>query len=146
MNDERRPPGISALSMFFAFGAIITGVMALFVLFPGSVGTPSTQNASPLMIMIGLLLMIAVCIGCIVSSIGLWRCARWGLWTALVLLCANIISEFSDLITSHEWRTLIGFPLSGLMIWYLWRKKPIFEHTGDALTAEPESRSAHTSA
>jgi hypothetical protein len=146
MSDERRPPGITALSLFFAFGAIITGVMALLVLFPGSITEPAKDSASPLMITLGLLLMIAACVACIVASIGLWKFTKWGLWTALGILCANILSEFSDLITTHQWRTLIGFPLSGVMIWYLWQKKPMFERSGAAAISQNESRSAHTSA
>lgn len=146
MKDERRPTGIAALSMFFAFCAVITGFMAMLVLFPGMLDTPPTQNSSPIMIMIGLLLMIAACIACIAASIGLWRCARWGLYTALVTLCANILSEFIDLITTGQWRTLIGFPLSGLMIWYLWQKKAMFEQSGQATLSQTESRSAPTSA
>ena len=145
MKDERRPPGIAALSMFFAFCAVVSGAMAMLVLFPGSMGTPATQTSSPLMIMIGLLLMIAASVACIVASVGLWRCALWGLYTALVILCANILSEFSDLVTTGQWRTLIGFPLSGLMIWYLWQKKPMFEQSSKAAPAEAERQSAHTS-
>lgn len=146
MSDERRPPGITALSMFFVFGAIVTGVMAALVLFPGDVETPATQSASPIMITIGLLLMIAACVACIAAAIGLWRCALWGMWTALVILCANILSDITDLITTHDWRTLIGLPLSGLLIWYLWSKKPMFEESARAALQQNEDRSAQTSA
>lgn len=146
MKDERRPSGVTALSLFFALCGVISGVMAMLVLFPGSVGTPATQNSSPIMIMIGLLLMIAASLASIVASVGLWKCARWGLYTALVLLCANIFSEFIDLITTQQWRNLIGFPLSALIIWYLWQKKPVFEQSGQAALPQAETHSAHTSA
>jgi hypothetical protein len=131
--------------MFFVFGAMVTGVMAVLVLFPSNVDTPATENASPIMITIGLLLMIAACVACIAAAIGLWRCALWGMWTALVILCANILSDFIDLITTRDWRTLIGFPLSGLLIWYLWSKKPMFEGFAQAALQQNEERSAQTS-
>ncbi len=146
MSDERRPPGITALSMFFVFGAIVTGVMAALVLFPGDVDTPATQNSSPIMITIGLLLMIAACVACLAAAVGLWRSALWGMWTALVILCANILSDIIDLLTTHDWRTLIGLPLSGLLIWYLWSKKPMFEESARAALQQNEERSAQTSA
>jgi hypothetical protein len=124
-SDNRRPAGITALSIFFGFGSFVSAVMALLILFPGSI-TESTKSASPLLILFSLLLSIAACIACIVASVGLWRCASWGLWTALVILSANILSQLSDLVTVHQVRSLIAILLSGVMIWYLLKNKSVF--------------------
>jgi hypothetical protein len=146
MKNERRPPGITALAMFFAFCAIVTGVMATLILFPGSLGDAPATAASPLMITIGLLLMLASCIACIAAAIGLWRLTLWGMWTSIVILCGTVLSELSDLITAQQGRSLIGILVSGLLIWYLWRKKPVFEQSGQAAAPQNQSQSAQTSA
>ena len=146
MKNERRPPGITALSMLFAFCSLVSGVMAMLVLFPGSIGDPPPTTASPFLIMVGLLLMIAACIACIVASIGLWRLTLWGMWTTLVILCANVLSELIDLVTTQQLRNVIGIPVSGLLVWYVWRNKPVFEQKPQAEVSQSQSRSAQTSA
>ena len=146
MKNDRRPPGITALGLLFAFCSIVSGVMAMLLLFPGALGDPSATTASPLMITVSLLLMLASCIACIVAAIGLWRLTLWGMWTALVLLGAATLSELADMVTAQQWRNLIGIAISGVLIWYLWQKKPIFTQSGQAPAAQNQSPSAQTSA
>lgn len=124
MNDERRPKGVTALSLFFGFGAVVSAIAAVLLLFPGSLGD---RTHSGFMITGGSLLMMAlICAACIATSIGLWRCALWGFWAALVILSLNVAGDIIGVITVHDTRTLIGLPIGILLIWYLLQRRPIF--------------------
>ncbi len=152
MIDDRRPAGIKALSILFVFGAFMSGMSAILLLFPGSIveGTSraSAQAQEGFAGMGGwtLPLMTVVCLGCIVAAAGLWRLASWGLWTAVVILGANVIGDIISIFASRDWRTLIGLLLFGFMTWYLLRQRALFETAQPAATAQSEDRSAHTSA
>jgi len=50
------------------------------------------------------------------------------------------------MFSSHDWRTLIGLPIFGFMIWYLLHQRPLFEGSEQAAVPQTEDRSAHTSA
>jgi hypothetical protein len=151
MIDDRRPAGIKALSILFVFGAFMSGMSAILLLFPGSIvdgtsnaGTQPQQGFSG-MGSWTLPLMTLVCLACIAAAVGLWRLAPWGLWTAVVILGANVVGDAIGMFSSHDWRTLLGLLIFGFMIWYLLRSRPLFE--GIAQTAaSAEDQSAHTSA
>lgn len=66
-----------------------------------------------------LLLMAVTSFACLTAAVGLWRCTRWGLWTACAILTVNLIGDFSNALITGEKRALIGLPIGGLMIWYL---------------------------
>ena len=151
MIDDRRPAGIKALSILFAFGAFMSGMSAILLLFPGSVveGTHAGAQTHEGFAGMGgwtLPLMTVVCLACIAAAVGLWRLAPWGLWTAIVILGVNLIGDTISMFSSHDWRTIVGLLIFGFMIWYLLRQRPLFEASGPAATAQSGDRSAHTSA
>ncbi|HTZ90097.1 MAG TPA: hypothetical protein VMA71_07145 [Alloacidobacterium sp.] len=73
-----------------------------------------------------LLLMAVVCFACASAAVGLWRLTRWGFWTALVILAANLAGDLTNALIGGDWRTLIGLPIGGLMLAYLIRQRRAF--------------------
>jgi len=152
MIDDRRPAGIKALIILFVFGAFMSGMSAMLLLFPGSI-TETTSRAGAQahegfsgMGPWTLPLTTLVCLACIAAAVGLWRLAPWGLWTAVVILGVNLIGDTVSMFSSHDWRTLIGLLIFGFMIWYLLRQRSLFEGSAQPAAAQTEDRSAHTSA
>jgi hypothetical protein len=72
------------------------------------------------------LLMCAVCFACAAAALGLWRCRRWGFWTAIGILSINLLGDTINAFLLRDWRTLIGLPIAGQMIGYLLKKQTIF--------------------
>ena len=131
--NHKRPPGITVLSLFFVFGALMSGLAVFLLLFfPGSVLesiwqlNPQAHEGFAAMGPWAVLLMMAVCVACILAAVGLWRCARWGFWTALAILSINLAGDTTNALVTGDKRALIGLPIGGLMIWYLLRKKRLF--------------------
>jgi hypothetical protein len=76
----------------------------------------SFQSLGPLSI----LLMAAVGGTCGAAAIGLFRGARWGRLLGLLILSANLVGDAANAILRHDYRPLIGIPVGGAMIVYLW--------------------------
>ena len=150
MKEDPRPAGIKALSVLFLFGAFISGMSAALLLFPGSImeqtKTSSSQAHQGFSGAFTLPLMVLACAACIAAAIGLWRLAPWGLWTAVVILGVNVTGDTISAFTTQDWRTLLGVPVFGFMIWYLWHQRPLFEGSGQAGLRQRTGQSAHTSA
>jgi uncharacterized membrane protein (DUF2068 family) len=133
MSNRSRPAGITALSLFFVFGTVMSGLAAVMLLFPGSVLEPLWRlnpQARAGFVTMGnwaVLLMALVCAACATAAIGLWRCARWGHWTALAILSINLAGDTLNALIAHDWRTLIGLPIGGVVIAYLFSKRRVFE-------------------
>jgi hypothetical protein len=68
-----------------------------------------------------LLLMLAVGAGCALTAIGMWRGTLWGIRLGLAILFINIIGDLTNVIIRHDYRSLIGLPIAGAMIFYLAR-------------------------
>jgi hypothetical protein len=128
----RRPLGITLLSLFFVFGTLMSGLTVFLLLFPGSVLepvwrlNPQAHEGFATMGLSAVLLMAVVCSACAVAAVGLWRCTRWGFWTALAILSINLAGDTTNALITGDKRTLIGLPIGGLMIWYLVRKRDLF--------------------
>lgn len=129
MTNRGRPLGISALSLFFVFGVVMSGLAALMLLFPGSVLeplwrlNPRAREGFAAMGALAVLLMAVVCVACATAALGLWRGTRWGYWTALAILSVNLAGDTLNVFIAHDWRTLIGLPIGGAMIAYLVSKR-----------------------
>jgi len=67
--------------------------------------------------------MMAVCIACIFTTIGLWRGRQWGYWLAVLMLVVNLCGDVVNVITGTEPRAIIGIPIAGLILAYLLRKR-----------------------
>ena len=132
MNHPRCPPGITALSFFFMFGTVMSGLAAVMLLMPGSVLEPlwrlnsHARDDFAAMRLWGVLLMALVCVACGVAALGLRRCKRWGDWMALSILTINLAGDTGNAVIAHDWRTLIGLPIGGAMVLYLVKKRSAF--------------------
>ena len=91
-----RPFGITALSIFFLFGAVISFTVFVSLIFPGTFLEPMWRlnpRAREAFMNVGawaIVLMFAVCLSCALAAAGLWRGARWGYRMALALLVVDV--------------------------------------------------------
>ena len=114
---EARPVGVTALSIFFWAGAVISFIAAVSLLFSGSLLEPMWRlnpRAREGFAGIGgwaILLMGAVSVACAIAAAGLWRGARWGYWVALVLLVINLIGDTTNVLLGTEPRAAVGIPI-----------------------------------
>jgi hypothetical protein len=123
---KRVPLGLRLLAIFFGFGAFMCALTIVLLVFPGTgldvawrlnpQAYRSFQSLGPLSI----LLMAAVGGSCGAAAIGLLRGARWGRLLGLVILSANLVGDGANAILRHDYRPLIGVPIGGAMIVYLW--------------------------
>jgi len=135
-----RLPGVVALGVFFAFGAVVSLVAAIALVFPGSPLEPMWRlnpDARQGFVTIGawaILLMVVVSMACAASAIGLWVRAGWGRRLALGVLTVNLVGDLLGALIRHDPRTLIGLPIGGALIAYLLsaRVRHLFEaaHVG----------------
>ena len=128
MSPRSRPPGLTALSGFFVFGAAMSGLTCFLLLFPGTVLdpvwrlNPEAREAFRSMGIWAAVLMAAVCAACALAARGLWIVAPWGRWLALGILSVNLIGDLANAIFRGDLRTLIGLPIGGALIVYLLRR------------------------
>jgi hypothetical protein len=112
---------------FFAFGATMCLLTVMFLVFPGTKLdslwslNPDAHVAFQSLGRWSILLMLAVGTGCALTAIGLWRGTLWGIRLALAILLVNIIGDLVNVVTRHDYRSLVGLPIAGAMIFYLAR-------------------------
>lgn len=127
-----RPLGITLLALFFACGGCAAGLTLVLLLFPGTALdafwrlNPRARAGFLQMAAWALLLMPAVLVGCAGAAFGLWKRARWGLWTAVAILTLNLAGDIANALLAHDFRTLIGVPIGGCMLVYLLAKRRAF--------------------
>jgi len=132
VTNPRRPTGITALSYFFVFGTLMSGLAAMMLIFRGGVLeplwrlNPCARDSFIAMGSWALLLMAIVCFACAAAAVGLRRLTRWGFWTALIILATNLVGDLTNAFIGGDWRTLIGLPIGGLMLAYLIRQRHAF--------------------
>ena len=126
---KERPPGVIALVMLFAIGTVASFISAVSLSFPGSFLEPIwslNPNARAGFTRIGsaaIVLMIAVCIACIFTTVGLWLARRWGYWLAVVMLAVNLCGDVVNVTSGTEPRAIIGIPIAAGILAYLLRKR-----------------------
>ena len=121
----KRPAGVSALSFFFLFGALASGLAAISLAYPlgfleaiwranprGHAGLAGIGTFGPA-------LMALVSALCAYSAYGLWRGLPSGRTLAITMLAINAVGD----LASADPRTLIGLPIAAAMILYLTTKK-----------------------
>ena len=127
-----RPFGITLLALFFAFGCCAAGLSFVLLLFPGTALdalwrlNPRARAGFVPMGSWALLLMFAVSAACAGAAFGLWKRARWGLWTAVAILTLNLAGDTANAFVGHDYRALIGIPIGGCMIAYLLANRRAF--------------------
>jgi hypothetical protein len=126
----KRPQRHCWFAAFFAFGATMCLLTIVLLVFPGTKLdslwnlNPDARVAFQSLGSWSILLMLAVGIGCALTAIGLWRGTLWGIRLGLAMLVVNIIGDLVNVITRHDYRSLIGLVIAGVMIFYLARSAP----------------------
>ena len=124
----RPPPLTFALSLFFGAGALIAATTVAALLLPGSpldaIWSLKPQAHSDFLSLgaLAVPLMIVVSAFCALAAVGLWRGARWGTRVAIAVLTVNAIGDTANALLRHDYRTLIGLPVAGGLVWYLVRE------------------------
>ena len=123
------PLGVRALAAFFAFGAVMSGLACLGLLFPSGVLEPmwrcapeshdSLLRLGPLAIA----LMALVSAACALSARGLVKRSAWGYRLAVAVLAVSLIGDAANAVMRDDPRTLIGLPIGGILIAYLLRPR-----------------------
>ncbi len=122
---KTRPIGITALSIFFLFGASMSLIASVSLLFPGSFLEPMWRlnpRAREGFTSIGVwavVLMCAVCVACALAAMSLWQGARWGYLLAVALLVVNLLGDVTNVVTGTEPRAVVGIPIVLAIIAYL---------------------------
>ena len=125
----RRPVGLTLLSAFFVFGALMAFLAFLGLLLSGSFLehiwrlSPAAHLALARLGTLGMLLMSIVAIACALAAFGLWTRAQWGRRLAVGILAVNLLGDVLNAVTRGDLRTLIGIPIGGAMIFYLLRPR-----------------------
>jgi hypothetical protein len=123
--ETHRPGGVTALSVFFAAGALISFLSFASLLFPGSFLepmwrlNPRAKDAFAGMGRWSIVLMGAVCLACSFSASGLWRGKIWGHRLAFSVLAINLLGDIANVIFGLERRAAIGVPIALAMLLYM---------------------------
>ena len=130
MRQNFRSIGRLLLVIFFAAGALISFVVMLALVFPGSYLEsiwrlkPEAQTQFQTFNRgASIALMAAVGAACGVAAVGLAKNAEWGRRLAIGILTANLIGDSLNALFMRDPTTLIGLPIGGLMIFFLVRTK-----------------------
>jgi len=123
----KQPQPLYWFAAFFAFGATMCLLTIVLLVFPGTKLdslwnlNPDARLAFQSLGSWSVLLMLTVGTGCALAAIGLWYRKRWGVPLAIAILFINIIGDLVNVVTRHDYRSLVGLPIAGAMIFYLSR-------------------------
>ena len=104
----RRPVGVTLLTAFFGFGALMAFLAFLGLLLSDGFLepiwrlNPDAHRALTELGAWGMLLMVAVAIACALAAIGLWIQAQWGRRLAVGILAINLLGDVNE--RSHAGR------------------------------------------
>jgi hypothetical protein len=114
------------LGAFFVFGALMSLVTGLALLFPGESLEPlwrANPGARAWLSTLGpwgIALMFSVSLTCVLSAAGLWRGAEWGHRLATGLLLVNVVGDLVRAFSGAEPGAAIGVPIGAALVAYLW--------------------------
>ena len=124
----RLPVGMKALVVFFAFGASACATTMAALLVPGGeldcvwrLNRAAQVGFQQIGVPLSLLLMLVVGTGCGCAAVGLARQKMWGRRLAIGILAVNLVGDSVNAVVRHDLRTLIGLPIGGAMMVYLWK-------------------------
>ena len=123
-----RPLVVTFLILLFAFGSVASLFTVITLMFPGSfldVAWRVNPRAYEGFTRIGgrsVVLMSAVFVACLLTTIGLWRRFAWGYWLALVMLIGNLTGDAINVIAGSERRAIVGIPIALILLLFLMRK------------------------
>ncbi len=118
------------LLAFFAFGATACTVTVAALLAPSG-GLDFVWRLNPEAQMgfhtigtaISVLLMLGVGLACAGAAFGLARQKSWGGRLAIGILAVNLVGDCVNFVVRRDARTLIGLPIGGAMVAYLWTRR-----------------------
>ena len=126
---QRWPAGVKVLVVFFAFGATACAVTVAALLTPGGtlgivwrLNPEAHLGFQKIGTALSVLLMFVVGTACAWAAVGLARQKEWGRRLAIGILALNLIGDSIGAVVRHDPRTLIGLPIGGAMIAYLWKR------------------------
>ena len=141
---RQRPFGIGALSAFSLLGAVMAGVSAISLAFPGSPLEPmwrlNPRGHQGLARLHGsaVLLLAVVSGACVVTAIGLWRLRRWGHAFAVAGLSIQLAGDVLNVVSGREPRAVVGIPIVSALLVYLNRPRVKSAFAGgEALESSP---------
>ncbi len=121
------PVGMKLLALFFAFGTCMCALTIVLLIFPGTMLdslwrlNPEAHAAFQSIGWLSILLMATVGTACGLAAIGLARNTTWGCWLGILVLTVNLVGDLTNALLRHDLRTLIGVPIAGAMMVYLYR-------------------------
>ena len=121
------PIGMKLLALFFAFGTCMCALTIVLLIFPGTMLdslwrlNPEAHAAFQSIGWLSILLMATVGTACGLAAIGLARNTTWGCWLGILVLTVNLVGDLTNALLRHDLRTLIGMPIAGAMMVYLYR-------------------------
>ena len=121
------PIGMKLLALFFAFGTCMCALTIVLLIFPGTMLdslwrlNPEAHAAFQSIGWLSILLMATVGTACGLAAIGLARNTTWGCWLGILVLTVNLVGDLTNALLRHDLRTLIGVPIAGAMMVYLYR-------------------------
>ena len=121
------PIGMKLLALFFAFGTCMCALTIVLLIFPGTMldslwrVNPEAHAAFQSIGWLSILLMATVGTACGLAAIGLARNTTWGCWLGILVLTVNLVGDLTNALLRHDVRTLIGMPIAGAMMLYLYR-------------------------
>jgi len=120
--------GIKLLVAFFVFGATACAVTIAMLLAPAGrldflwrLNPEAQVGFQTIGTAFSVLLMLGVGLACACAAVGLARQKSWGRRLAIGILAVNLIGDCVNFVVRHDPRTLIGLPIGGAMIIYLWK-------------------------
>jgi len=126
---QRWPAGMKVLVVFFAFGATACAVTVAALLTPGGaldivwrLNPEAHLGFQKIGTALSVLLMFVVGTACAWAAVGVARQKEWGRRLAIGILALNLIGDSVGAGVRHDPRTLIGLPIGGVMIAYLWKR------------------------
>ena len=113
---------------FFAFGATACAVTVAALLTPSGkldivwqLNPEAHLGFQKIGTALSVLLMFVVGTACAWAAVGLARQKEWGRRLAIGILAVNLIGDSVGALVRHDPRTLIGLPIGGAMMAYLWK-------------------------
>jgi hypothetical protein len=130
---RKRPGGITALSILFLVGAVMSSVSSVTLAFPGGPLEPLWRLNQPAHEAFGrmggwaILLLLAVGAACGLGAVGLWRGERWGYALGVVLITVNLAGGVANLVLGTDPRAAAGIPIAaGILLFLLSRRARSF--------------------
>jgi hypothetical protein len=117
-----RPWTVTALSVFFAFGATISALSFIALAFPSGFLEPMWRlnpRAREQFASMGgwaLLLMAVVSLLCALTARGLWRGSRLGFVLGVTMLLVSLLGDLANAALGLEPRAWVGVPIAALLL------------------------------